>query len=95
MLEDYKKALDLYDKAIKIYPKDAAAWSNKGSALGKLGKSEDAEKYMTKQEQMHSNIHFSLIDLFSSTEFLPYLCCPVSTMPFSLCLITFPPLGFE
>lgn len=47
-LEDYKKALDLYDKAIKINPKDAAAWSNKGSSLDKLGKSEDAEKYYDK-----------------------------------------------
>ena len=33
-LGKYDEAIKMFDKAIKIDPRDAAAWHNKGSALG-------------------------------------------------------------
>ena len=33
---NYKEAMECYDRAIEINPNDAAAWYNKGNALGIL-----------------------------------------------------------
>ena len=38
----YNNSLKYYEKAIKIDPKDARAWYNKGIALSKLGRTKDA-----------------------------------------------------
>jgi len=40
--KEYAKALDCYDNAIELDPKDAAAWNNKGSSLYNLGRYEKA-----------------------------------------------------
>ena len=56
LLEDYKKALDLYDKAIKINPKDAAAWHNKGVSLDKVGRRDEAQNCFDKAKELGSNI---------------------------------------
>ncbi len=40
----YDKALEAFDKAIEINPRDSVAWYNKGFALRKLGKSDEAIK---------------------------------------------------
>ncbi|MHC1597395.1 MAG: protein kinase domain-containing protein, partial [Methermicoccaceae archaeon] len=38
----YEDAIECYDKALKIDPKDADAWKKKGNALDELGRYEDA-----------------------------------------------------
>lgn len=41
---DYQQALQYYEKALKLDPKNARAWNNKGKALGWLGRDEEAIK---------------------------------------------------
>ena len=42
-----------YDKAIEINPNDSDAWNNKGLALGKLNKHEDAMKAYDKAIEIY------------------------------------------
>jgi len=46
--KEYKKAVDCYNKAIKIEPLDARAWNNKGYVLFTLGKYNEAIKSFDK-----------------------------------------------
>jgi tetratricopeptide (TPR) repeat protein len=47
-LSKYKKAIESFNKAIKIEPGYADAWFNKGVALGKLGRYDEALKAFNK-----------------------------------------------
>jgi len=38
----YEKAIECYDKVLKINPNDTEAWNNKGNALNKLGRYKEA-----------------------------------------------------
>jgi len=38
----YEQALDYYNKALALDPRNAIVWNNKGNALCKLGRSEEA-----------------------------------------------------
>jgi tetratricopeptide (TPR) repeat protein len=46
--DEFKQAIECYDKALEIDPKNADAWNNKGGALGSLGKHEEAIEYYDK-----------------------------------------------
>ena len=44
VLGRYEEALDAYEKALQLNPKDTSAWTNKGAALSYLGRSSKALK---------------------------------------------------
>ena len=48
------EAIKVHDKAIEINPQYSAAWNNKGVALGKLGKSDEAQKAWAKGKGIES-----------------------------------------
>ena len=51
-LEQYEEAIACYDKAIKLYPVNSAAWKNKCTALKKLGRDEEAEQCFAKAREL-------------------------------------------
>ncbi|MBC7101043.1 MAG: tetratricopeptide repeat protein [Methanobacteriales archaeon] len=50
--KEHQKALEQYNKALKINPKLAEAWNNKGTTLQKLGKYKEALKCYEKVTQL-------------------------------------------
>ena len=52
----FKDACIDYSKAIETNPQDAEAWSNKGNALGKLGKHDDAIKAYDKAIEINPQL---------------------------------------
>ena len=55
--DSFKKFLDeeaigCFDEAIRIYPEDSKAWSNKGDSLNKLGRYGSAQKCLTKAKEL-------------------------------------------
>jgi tetratricopeptide (TPR) repeat protein len=48
-LQRYQEAVECYDKALAINPKDAIAWQDKGDALYKLGDKKNAKNISRKQ----------------------------------------------
>jgi tetratricopeptide (TPR) repeat protein len=70
-LGDYKEAIELYEKAIKLDPKYAEAWHKKGEALGKLsGKQKEAQAafkeagklYESKEKKEEAKKSFDMAD---------------------------------
>jgi tetratricopeptide (TPR) repeat protein len=53
--KEYSEAIRWYDKAIKIDPNDASAWTNKGLALDKIGKHKGAIECFDKALQVDPN----------------------------------------
>lgn len=51
--EDYVKAIENYEKALELNPKDEKAWNNKGVALRELGKYEEAIKCYDKALELN------------------------------------------
>jgi tetratricopeptide (TPR) repeat protein len=48
-------SIRVYDQAIKLDPNDADVWYNKGVALEKLGKYEEAEKCFAKFKELEKD----------------------------------------
>src|SRR5690348_194625 len=68
--KEYDEAIECYDKALEIDPKDADALNNKGLALNKLGKYKEAIEYYDKASEIDpkyvlafNNIGSALCDL--------------------------------
>ena len=54
-LNQYEKALEYYDKALKLEPNDAEIWNHKGFALDKLGRGDEAQNCFNKAKQLGLN----------------------------------------
>ncbi|MEG3892053.1 tetratricopeptide repeat protein, partial [Microcoleus sp. Z1_A1] len=55
--EEYAKAIASYDKALEIKPDNHEAWNNRGNALGKLGRREDAIADYDKALEIKPDFH--------------------------------------
>jgi tetratricopeptide (TPR) repeat protein len=45
ILGRYDEAIECFNRAIELGPKNAEAWNNKGAALGKLGRYDEAMEH--------------------------------------------------
>ena len=50
--EKHEEAITCYDNAIKLNPKNLAAYNGKGNSLRKLGRDEDAEQCFAKAKEL-------------------------------------------
>jgi tetratricopeptide (TPR) repeat protein len=50
-LSEYEKAVECYNKVLKLEPNSAGLWNDKGFALDKLGEHEKAIKYFDKARE--------------------------------------------
>ena len=55
-VQEFKEAIELYNKSLEIAPNCAEAWYYKGLALDKLGKYEDSKECFDKAKQLGLNI---------------------------------------
>ena len=51
-LEKYEEAITCHDETIRLNPEDPTAWYNKGIALKKLGRDEEAEQCFAKAREL-------------------------------------------
>lgn len=52
----YEEAIAAYDNAIAVNPHYAMAWNNKGIALGRLGRHEEAKEVFVKAHEIDPTI---------------------------------------
>jgi len=51
-LKKYDEAVDAFDKALQINPKDPLTWMNKGDALKALGRKAEADEAYAKAREL-------------------------------------------